>query len=96
LRYWYAANIIAISNQRLDNRYPHAQETSSIPGFFRKCLADFKDYHRMYGLNSKEISAKQIYEKLVSQNGHVPSAIIRFSQMGDYLANLPKYKFLDP
>ena len=33
LRYWYAANIIAISNQRLINLYPHAQDTNNIPDF---------------------------------------------------------------
>jgi len=47
-------------------------------------------------LRNREITSKQIYEKLVGENVHVPSAIARFSQMRDYLANLPRYYFLDP
>ena len=97
LKYWYAVNLHSISNQRWNNCYPHVQDTTNIPPFFRKCLEEFKDYYSRHGGDIHEkINTKKIYENLIEEMNHTPAAIIKYSDMAQYLRKLPTYKFLDP
>ena len=97
LRYWYAANIYSISGQRWNNCYPHAQDITNIPPFFKKCLIEFKDYYNKHGRNlNHDTTSKEIYCNLIEDRNHKPAAILKYPEMGIYLNKLPKYSFLDP
>ena len=86
-----------ITNQRWDNNYPHNQEIENIPPYFKKCLIEFKQYHSKFGNSINEkIDSKKIYNNLMNEKNHRPASIIRYPEMGDYLAKLTSYKFLDP
>ena len=97
LNYWFAVNTYSITRERWDNSYPHVQDIEDIPPYFRKCLTEFKYYCSKHGYNVNEtITSKIIYEKLMSERNHTPTAIMRYSEMGVLLKKLPNYSFLDP
>ena len=61
LNYWFAVSTAAINSNRLSNNLSHAGDLMSIPIFFRKCLIEFKEFHREHRCDLKNMTSKLIY-----------------------------------